>query len=104
MYLHIISCQFSKVSQLIGMSLSLAKVLRLLLTRGGIEKNPGPTNGETLEWLKSLSSEKYSESNLEAAKTFLNGFVGGRKMFGSWREKFLSGLSKDLANCFLRSK
>ena len=72
------------------MSLSLAKVLRLLLTRGGIEKNPGPTNGETLEWLKSLSSEKYSESNLEAAKTFLNGFVGGRKMFGSWREKFLS--------------
>ena len=48
----------------------------------------GPTNGETLVWLKSLSSEKYSESNLEAAKTFF-GFVGDRKMFASWREKFL---------------
>ena len=49
----------------------------------------GPTNGETLVWLKSLSSEKYSESNLEAAKTFF-GFVGDRKMFASWREKFLN--------------
>ena len=49
----------------------------------------GPTNGDTLEWLKSLSGEKYSESNLEAAKTFL-GFVGDRKMFASWREKFLN--------------
>ena len=43
----------------------------------------GPTNGETLVWLKSLSSEKYSESNLEADKTFF-GFVGDRKMFASW--------------------
>ena len=49
----------------------------------------GPTNGDTLEWLKSLSGEKYSESNLEAAKTFL-GFVGDRKMFASWREKSLN--------------
>ena len=55
----------------------------------GVESNPGPTNGDTLEWLKSLSGEKYSESNLEAAKTFL-GFVGDRKMFASWREKFLN--------------
>ena len=45
----------------------------------GVESNPGPTNGDTLEWLKSLSGEKYSESNLEAAKTFL-GFVGDRKI------------------------
>ena len=44
--------------------------------------NPGPTNGETLEWLKSLSSEKCSESNLEAARTFLC-FVGDWKMFAS---------------------
>ena len=55
----------------------------------GVESNPGPTNGDTPEWLKSLSGEKYSESNLEAAKTFL-GIVGDRKMFASWREKFLN--------------
>ena len=55
----------------------------------GVESMAGPTNGDTLEWLKSLSGEKYSESNLEAAKTFL-GFVGDRKMFASWREKFLN--------------
>ena len=41
-----------------------------------------PDKWRTLEWLKSLSSEKCSETNLEAARTFLC-FVGDWKMFAS---------------------
>ena len=39
----------------------------------------GPTNQETLLWLKSLTGPKYSSSTLEQAKTFFGSFDGDRK-------------------------
>ena len=50
----------------------------------------GPTNQETLDWLKNLSGRKYSESNVEAAKVFFGKYDGTRKMFSLWTEKFLT--------------
>ncbi len=50
----------------------------------------GPTNQETLDWLKNLSGRKYSESNVEAAKVFFGKYNGTRKMFSMWTEKFLN--------------
>ena len=50
----------------------------------------GPTNQETLDWLKNLSVRKYSESNVEAAKVFFGKYNGTRKMFSMWTEKFLT--------------
>ena len=57
----------------------------------------GPTNQETLDWLKNLSVRKYSESNVEAAKVFFGKYNGTRKMFSMWTEKFLTEHKKSKA-------
>ena len=57
---------------------------------GGIETNPGPSNKETLEWLKMLTAQKYSDSKVEAARLFFGKFNGTSKMFTLWNEKFLA--------------
>ena len=61
---------------------------------GGIESNPGPTNQETLIWLKNLTNMKFCESDLKAAKTFFGGFDGDRKQFSAWRDKFMNAHKK----------
>ena len=63
----------------------------------------GPTNQETLDWLKNLSVRKYSESNVEAAKVFFGKYNGTRKMFSMWTEKFFSN-KKHLNLEFFSSK
>ena len=56
----------------------------------GIEMNPGPTNQETIEWLKNLTAKKYSDSKVEAAKVYFGKFDGTAKKFTLWNEKFLA--------------
>ena len=77
--------------ELMAKEMDYSYVKMMLLIMSGLEKNPGPgrTNKETLEFMKNLSSDIYSESNLESAKKFFNGFISDRKMLGTWREKFL---------------
>ena len=77
--------------ELMAKEMDYSSVKMMLLIMSGLEKNPGParTNKETLEFMKNLSSDIYSESNLESAKKFFNGFISDRKMLGTWREKFL---------------
>ena len=42
-------------------------LINLLLTRSGIETNPGPTIGNTLEWFEKIQKEgKVSEEKLKA--------------------------------------
>ena len=48
----------------------------------------GPTNQETLLWLKSLTGLKYSSSTLEEAKSFFGSFEGDHKKFNLWKENF----------------
>ena len=47
------------------------ELVRILLLLAGIERNPGPTNQETLNWLKSVQSAR---QGAEAAKTFFGNF------------------------------
>ena len=77
--------------ELMAKEMDYSSVKMMLLIMSGLEKNPGParTNKETLEFMKNLSSDIYSESNLESAKKFFNGFISDRKMLRTWREKFL---------------
>ena len=75
--------------ELMAKEIDYTTVKKMLLIMSGLEKNPGPgrTNKETLEFMKNLSSDYYSESNLESAKKFFNGFISDKKMLGTWREK-----------------
>ena len=77
--------------ELMAKEMDYSYVKMMLLIMSGLEKNPGPgrTNKETLEFMKNLSSDIYSESNLDSAKKFFNGFISDRKMLRTWREKFL---------------
>ena len=78
-------------TELMAKEMDFSSVKMMLLLMSGLEKNRGPgrTNRETLEFMKNLSSDIESESNLESAKKFFNGFISDRKMSRTWREKFL---------------
>ena len=62
------------------------ELVRILLLLAGIERNPGPTNQETLNWLKSVQSAR---QDAEAAKTFFGNFPFNHCNFIACKEKFL---------------
>ena len=54
------------------------ELVRLLLLLARIESHPGPTNRETLNWLKYVQSAK---QGVEAAKTFFGNCQGYHRNF-----------------------
>ena len=64
---------------------------------GVIETNPGPTNHETLECIKQLTAKKFSDSKVEAARTFFGKYNGISKNFTLCSEKFLAEHKKSKA-------
>ena len=76
-------------SLLQGVLLGVAMVVRILLLLAGVESNPGPTNQETLNWLKVVANLSAREG-LNAAITFFGNFPGDFHNFSSWKDNFLS--------------